>query len=209
MHINSHMISEPLKVMYKSYQGTLREEGVDEAEDIITGHAIGATVSALAAGWLPGAGATVATVANIGFIWSMYYRLNTALGISLPKNVLKSIASGIAATISANIISLLVVGTVVSFIPGIGSIAASIIAGACTFSVVLVAAVIYIKMLTKLFKAKADFGYITAEEAKEYARNVSREENVDDMIKEANRIYKQARRDGEFSNGSNVKPMND
>ncbi len=140
---------------------------VDEA---IEKNCIGAAASSLAAGLLPGIGSVAATAICVGFIWRMYYQINQALGIRLSKNFLKSIASALLTNLLTGLGGIIVLeaaATVISLIPGIGSVGAAILLAAVDYGLVYVAGLVYVKMLTNLFQAKKDINQMTAEEVSE------------------------------------------
>ena len=190
----------------KLYNNTLKEVGAEEIGEIISVHALGSAASGLASGWIPGAGGTVATIASIGFVWSMYYRINKKLNISISKTILKSLASAILTNIAGSAIALVsgtVIATVLSF-TGIGNFASSLIMGALNYAVVLVSGIIYMKLLVGLFKAKNDPSAMSAEDLKSVASEIIRDEDINEMLKKASSEYKRAFKSGKVSGKENI-----
>jgi hypothetical protein len=70
-----------------------------EIADIVKFHSAGA--AAVASGWVPGFGGLAAVGINAGFIWTMYGRINSKIGLPFSENVVKSIATGIATNLAA------------------------------------------------------------------------------------------------------------
>jgi hypothetical protein len=201
--MNSSIIAHALKDVLKNFPQAQKEfigdSGAKEIEDIIINHAIGAAAASAASGWIPGAGGTVALMAAVGFIWSMYYRINQRAGISISKNKLKSLASAVITNIAASAAALIAgvaASTVISFIPGIGSGVASIVMAALDYGVVMVSGIVYLKLLTKLFKAHGNISDISADELKRTASDVIKNEDVSSMLKDAQKEYKNARKTG-------------
>ena len=139
----------------------------DEVKNAIVENSVGAAASSLAAGFLPGLAAVAATAVSAGFIWRMYYKINQALGISISKNVLKSLASGLLTNLVAGLGGVVVAdaaATALSLLPGLGSISASVLLAAVNYGLVYVSGLVYMKMLTGIFQAKADISKMTESE---------------------------------------------
>jgi uncharacterized protein (DUF697 family) len=212
MHIGSHMIAHVLKEFDKSQREFLGEVGANEIGDIVINHAIGAAAASAASGWIPGAGGTAALMASVGFIWSMYYRINQRIGISISKNKLKSLASAVVSNIASAAMSLILgilASTVLSFIPGVGNVAASIIMAALDYGVVFAAGIMYLKMLTKLCKEGANLNNLSETDLKNAAKTVIDSEDVSKIIKDAKEEYKTARENGTITGNEEVKLEDD
>ena len=118
-----------------------------ELSEVIKQHALLGT----AAGMIPIPGADLAAlVANT---WTMYVRINNVVGVSFGDNVLKSIASGVIANLASLIpgIALAVgAGTLLKFIPGIGTVGGMVIGAAANVAIMYVAGMVYVKSLEVL-----------------------------------------------------------
>jgi hypothetical protein len=55
----------------------------------------------VASGWVPGFGGLAAAGISARFIWTMYGRINSKIGLPFSENVVKSIATGIATNLAA------------------------------------------------------------------------------------------------------------
>lgn len=77
----------------------------------------GATASVMAAGVIPGAGSTIATGIEIGFVWSMYYRICMKLGVNIKKDLVKSLGSAFITNLAGTIAAQLIAGTALSIVP--------------------------------------------------------------------------------------------
>lgn len=171
-----------------------------EIADIIKFHSKGAAVAALASAWVPGAGGVVAITVNAYFIWSMYSRLGSKLGLPFGKNVLTSLASGVATNLAANVVGAIAVSTALSLIPGIGSVGADFIMGATCYALTLAAGYIYLKIMTKLFKKGVDFSTVTEQDLKDMAASAAKEGDIREIIKEAKTDFRKKKKQGEFDN---------
>ena len=181
-----------------------------EIANIVEKHSIGAAAASLGVAWLPGAGATAAMAACAGFVWSMYFRINSKIGVPFSKNIIKSLATAIGANLAAGAISSVVVSSVLSFVPGIGNIAASALMAGVAFSLTWSCGLVYLKVLTRFAEANVDLGKVGEEDLKAMAKDVIAKENVKEMMKQAKNRFKEAKERGDIrKDGNNVKPMDE
>lgn len=188
-------IKEMVRILGK--QGSSMIKSCDEVKQAIIKNSIGAAASSLASGFLPGVGATVATAISVGFIWRMYYQINQTLGISVSKNILKSVASALLTNLLTGLGAILfadIAATVLSLIPGLGSFSAAALVGAANYGLVYVSGLIYIKMLTGLFKAKKDISFMSPDEIATYMKTTL-DENKDEIKEEFKEAKKSAVKD--------------
>lgn len=109
---------------------------VDLAQ-IVKTHALGAAASGVGVAWLPGVGSGASLVAMVGFIWSMYFRINHRLGLKFSKVAVKSLASAVLSNLMQSALSIVgsvALATALSF-TGIGNAASSLIMAALDYSV--------------------------------------------------------------------------
>ncbi len=208
LHAATRTLTRELPHLYRDF---IRDVKAEDIEEIINVHAMGAAAAGLASGWIPGGGGVAASVAAVGFIWSMYYRINKKIGLPMSKNILKSLGAAVLANISGAAMSLaggIALATALSF-TGIGNVAASIIMAGLDYAIVLVSGVIYLKLLVGLFKAGKDPQRMTADDLNKAAANVMKQEDVGQMFKEAQSAYKQARKSGEATGKESVELEND
>jgi len=170
-----------------------------EIANIVKFHSKGAAAAALAIGWLPaGAGSIAAQASCGGFIWTMYGRINSKIGVSLSKNILKTAGAGILTNLAAAAVSGTAVSAALSLIPGIGSIGASAVVGATSYAMALASGIMCLKILTKLFKAGQDPSHLSAEAIKKEAELLSKNENLKDLVKSAAADFETAEENGEL-----------
>ena len=170
----------------------------EEIAEIVKFHAKGAAVSALGSAWIPGVGGTAAVAISAGFIWSMYGRINKKLGLPLSENILKTLASGVATNLAAAAIASIAVSTALSIVPGIGWLGASAIMGGVCYALTLGSGFVYLKILTRLFRAGKKPEEMTADDLKKVAKDVVDQENIKDVMKNAKKEFKSARARGEI-----------
>jgi hypothetical protein len=181
---------DALKKTLEFSHHVIAENFSKDIADIVTSHSAGAAASALASGWIPGAGAGIATTISAGFIWSMYARINSTCQIPFSENVMKSLASGLATNLVSYILGGLAMSTLFSFFPGVGSIGASVIIGGTCYALTLASGIIYLKILTKLMNSGVDLSNVTEEELKAKAADITQTMNIKETLENAKKEYK-------------------
>lgn len=165
----------------------------NEADDIVKSvinHAVAAAGAAALSGCVPGAGSTIAASVSIGIIVKMYVSLGNMLGIHLGNGMLKALASAIVADLAGSVVAMLAVSTVLSFIPGLGTLGAAGITGLTSFCYVYLAGVIYITIVGKIVGSGKSVNSMTEEELKEAARQAAGSMDMKKAVKEATSAYK-------------------
>jgi uncharacterized protein (DUF697 family) len=140
-----------------------------ELSDIIKQHALAATGIA----FIPVPVLDVAAV--VANIWTMYARLNSAIGVSFSENVVKSIASGVAANLVSAIPAAvlgIVAESVLKFIPGLGTMGGIAVGAAANVAMLYVAGKVYLKSLEILVHSHQP---LTEENIKKAAADVTRD----------------------------------
>lgn len=177
--------------------------------ELISQHAIGASVAALGSAWIPGAGGTAALLASGGFVWSMYYRIGSKIGMPFTKNILKSVATGVCTNIATSVVATFAASTLLSLIPG-GGIASSVIMAFPCFALTWASGSIYIKTLTLFAERNIDLSELSEEELGEATKSVLADCDVDELMAEAKREFKAAKAKGQISkNASTVSKFED
>lgn len=170
----------------------------DEIEKIVINHSLGAAASAVASGWIPGVGGAVASGIGLGFTLSMYCRLCKNSNIPLNKNKLKAIASVAIAEIAAYLAVVIAAETLLTFVPGLGNLGASVIAGICNFAMVYIAGILFLKLMLSFTKKNRDIASMSVEELKSAMKCEANEDFIKDMYKEAKTVYKFAKKDSQY-----------
>lgn len=160
-----------------------------EIADIVKTHSAGAAAAGVASGWIPGAGGLAAAGICAGFIWTMYGRINSKIGLPLTENVVKSIGTGIATNLAAYFVGGLITSTVFSILPGIGSVGASVVVGGTSYALTLASGYVYLKALTNLFLSGHDPTTMDADSIKRAADHVVANENMKTVISDAKSSY--------------------
>lgn len=175
-----------------------------EIADIVEKHSIGASAAALGVAWLPGAGSTAALAASAGFVWSMYFRINSKIGVPFSKNIIKSVATAIGANLAAGAASTVFFSTVLSLpcFLGLGNVAASAIMASVSFALTWSCGLVYLKVLTRFAEANIDFDTVDEDDLKTVADEVLAEEDVKKMMKQAKDQFKKAKARGAIRKGA-------
>lgn len=143
----------------KAANKTIDEHLPEKLAGIVKTHSGLAVGSALIP--IPG-GDVAAAVANI---WTMYIRINKELNLSFAEVALKSLAAGVLTNLAAYQAGMVIGGSLLKFIPGLGTVGGAVVMGATIYSVTLVSSIVYMTALTKLFKVKAS-GTFSSEDLK-------------------------------------------
>ena len=198
LHALRHSIPEAQESMHTYF----RDHQIEAAEKTIMVCATVAAASGVAAGWFPGVGSIVAIGTMTVTVWTMYVKVNKDLGISIKKNLLKFIASAFVSNLAANVGSVaawLGIAFLLSLIPGGGSVPSAIINGIMGFVVTYASAILYINLLTKMFKAKGSVDAFTdKDELKTMIDEVNQEADLKGIVKEAKAEYKKAKKSGDL-----------
>ena len=178
--------------------------------EIVKTHALGAAASGIGVAWLPGVGSGAALAAMAGFIWTMYFRINYRLGLKFSKVAMKSLASAVLSNLMQGAVS--VVGSValatVLSLTGIGNAASSLIMAALDCSVVMVGGILYLKLLNGLMGAGTDPSEMTPREIEIKMDDVMKGENIESLLRNESRKYKEGRKNGTITGNETVEITN-
>ena len=175
--------------------------------EIVKFHTRGGVACGLASAWIPGAGGTIASVGAVGFIWSMYVRINEAIEMPFSDNVLKIIATGVATNLASAAAVNIIVSSAFSLFPGIGTVAATVLTGATMYAVTLSAGYLYFKLMTELFKSGLDLNNISINSLKDMALNLANSDDIKSFFKGASKEFKEKNKQGEFGDRNSDEPQ--
>jgi uncharacterized protein (DUF697 family) len=136
---------------------------------------------------IPGADIAAASVN----IWTMYVRINKELGLPFSENALKSLAAGMATNLAGNAVGM-IAGSLLKFIPGVGSVGGAVIMGGTVYAITITAGIVYMRAVAKLLNSKSA-DRISADDLREAAETVSRSSDIQDIMKAAKKNYKAER----------------
>lgn len=173
---------------------------------IVRQHAFASTAVSIASA-VPGAGAIACIACQTAVVYSMYVRMNNALGIRLSKNIVKSVASAVIANIATNAATLIggvVASSVLSMIPGVGSAASTILMGGIGYATVMISGIVYAKMLTSLARNKKSVENMSEAEIKEAVKAELNKRNINQDIKNFAREYKLEKKNGTINSEETI-----
>lgn len=200
--MSSAHLYHALKALQEATHNVIQQEDLEKVEKTIQTCAIVAAATGIGSGMLPGTGGVVMTVASVAAIWTMYGKINEKLGISISGNALKSLASAMLTNIIAGAgayIAALVATTIISFIPILNFLALpaeAIIAYVAVFA----SGVLYIKFLTKVFKAQGCFVVEEGAKMDQFVKDVIREIDMRSVINDAKQSYDNDKKAGNINN---------
>lgn len=198
MSIDDLLLSEAqhmIEAMDKQVDGLFPQD----IADIVKYHSKGAAASALASAWIPGAGGTVAVATSAGFIWSMYARIGKKIDLPFGKNILKSLATGAATNLVVGVVTAVAVSTVLSFMPVLGSVGASVIMGATCYALTIASGYVYLKITKNLFRKGIDLSTVSEQDLNNMLVSATKESDIREVIKEAKADFHIKKKRGEFN----------
>lgn len=181
-------------------------EQLEEVKKTINTFAVYSAATGLAANVVPSVGGLAAVAAQTGLVWSLYVKINKALKIDSSENVMKFVGSALLSNLILNAGTLILgyaAATVLSIIPIFGQITAALLDGALGFILIYAAAVLYLKLLTKVMKVQGNFEMKESEETKEFVKDVIKDTDLKSLIREAKDAYKEAKARGEIDKVKN------
>lgn len=180
-----------------------------EIADCVIQHAAAGGVASMAAGAVPAAGTAIALAIATGAVWGMYIRICKMIHVELRKDMLKFLASAVMSNIAINLGAVIAAEVAFSLIPGAGIIGAGII----SFATVYIGGILFLKILTGLFKAKAtNWDDLSEEELKASVQAAAENTNVKAVFAEAKNMFKDMQKNGSLdkaAEGTDINPEDD
>ncbi len=180
-----------------------------EIADCVIRHSAACGVASMAAGVLPAAGTAISVAIATGAIWAMYIRISKMIEVELRKDMLKVLASAAISNIVFNLGAVIAGEIALSFIPGAGIICSGII----SFAMVYIAGILFLRILTGLFKAKfSNWDNLSEEELKDAAQAAAKNTNMKEIFAEAKNIFKDMRKNNTLNTtaeGTDIDPEDD
>jgi len=185
---SDHMLMEAALELVKKFDKMADEHLPEKIVETVKFHSKGAAGAGVASGWIPGAAGLALAGVTAGFVWRMYAKINQELGIPFSENLVKSLAGGVTTNLASYAVGSIVISTIFSIFPGIGSVGATAIVGATSYALTLASGYIYMKALISL--ANIDGLNVSEEQLKEVTEKVIAETDVNNIIKQAKDSYK-------------------
>ncbi|WP_193198667.1 hypothetical protein [Nostoc sp. MG11] len=135
--------------------------------------------------------------------WTMYARINSALGISLSKNILKSVASAIGTNVLSVIPGMIlgsVGGSILKMFPVLGTAGGMVVTGATFYAISTVMGWTYLKAITFLVSSNAP---INEENLKVATKQVTKDKDfIRDIYNSAKSDFKEEQEDSDHTGDS-------
>lgn len=200
MSIPAGVLGKALQELDRSMRNSLDGTKIEQIKNTIGDYAIAAAVASGVAGVAPGFAGVAAALTQAGFVWATYVKINKTLGISMSEHTAKFIGSAIVTnliTSAGAFVAVLIGSSVVSIIPG-GQVVSVAMNAALGYIIVYVSAIIYLKLITRMMQLDGTLKVSESDDTKHIIRDIIKESNIKDMVKEGKAAYKQAKKDGSF-----------
>ena len=207
MSIPPGVLGKALQDLDKSMRNSLNGTKIEQIKDTIGNYAIAAAIASGVAGIAPGFAGVAAALTQAGFVWATYVQINKTLGISMSENTAKFIGSAVVTnliTSAGAFVAVLIGSSIVSIIPGAQVVSVAMNA-ALGYTIVYVSAIIYLKLITRMMQPDGTLKVSESDDTKHIIRDIIKESNIKDMVKEGKAAYKQAKEDGSIDKAKKAK----
>lgn len=208
MNIPAGVLAKALQELDRSMRHSLDGTQIEQIKDCIGNYAIAAAVASGVAGVAPGIAGVAAVLTQAGFVWATYVKINQKLDISMSENTAKFIGSAIITNLVTNagaFVAMLVGSTLLSFIPIAGTAAAIALNASLGYVLVYAAAVIYLKLITRMVQPDGTLHVAESDDTKHIIRDIIKDTDIKEIVKEGKEAYKQAKDDGSLDKAKNAK----
>lgn len=200
------LLAKACQELDKSMQGMLGDTQIASISETISGYAIAAAIASGVAGVAPGVAGVAAALMQAGFVWATYVKINKTLNISMSENTAKFIGSAIVTnlvTSAGAFVAVLIGSSILSIIPVAGQAASVALNAALGYVIVYVSAIIYLKLITRMMQPDGTLKVSESDDTKHIIRDIIKESNIKEMIKEGKASYKKAKEDGSIDQAKN------
>ena len=207
MNIPPGALAKALQDLDRSMRNSLDGTKIENIKNTIGDYAIAAAIASGVAGVAHGFAGVASALTQAGFVWATYVKINKTLGISMSENTAKFIGSAIVTnliTSAGAFVAVLIGSSIVSIIPGAQVVSVAMNA-ALGYTIVYVSAIIYLKLITRMMQPDGTLKVSESDDTKHIIRDIIKESNIKDMVKEGKVAYKQAKKDGSFDRAKNIK----
>lgn len=208
MNIPAGVLAKALQELDRSMRHSLDGTQIEQIKDCIGNYAIAAAVASGVAGVAPGIAGVAAVLTQAGFVWATYVKINQKLDISMSENTAKFMGSAIITNLVTNagaFVAMLLGSTLLSFIPIAGTAAAIALNASLGYVLVYAAAVIYLKLITRMVQPDGTLHVAESDDTKHIIRDIIKDTDIKEIVKEGKEAYKQAKDDGSLDKAKNAK----
>ena len=186
-------------------KGALSGTKIENIAGIINKYAIYSAVAQMAS-LTGGLGSVVALVTQTGLVWTTYVKINKELGISMSDNTMKFIGSAVLTNLIANAGMYLVAmatAWLIGMIPVL-NFAAIAVEVVIAYVLIYATALIYLKLLTEVMRAKGSYEMEESEDTKDLIKKIVKETDIKGVVKEGRDAFKEAKDSGELERVKNA-----
>ena len=183
----------------KALRGSLNGTKIESVTEAISHYAIASAIASMAAAVIPGAGGVAAALAQTGFVWATYVKINKAIGLSMSAETAKFLGNAIATNIITGFGALLaghLIAGVLALIPVFGSTGAALAEGAIGYGFIYAAAYIYLKLISRVVKPDGSIDVSDEDSTKKIIEDIMKREDMKGLFKEGAKQFKEAQTSG-------------
>jgi hypothetical protein len=147
-----------------------------------------------------GIGSVVAFLTQTGLIWTTYVKINKELGVSMSENTMKFIGSAVLTNLIANAgiyLVAMVTAWLIGMIPVL-NFAAIAVEVVIAYVLIYASALIYLKLLTEVMRAKGSYELEESEDTKDLIKKIVKDTDIKGVVKEGRDAFKEAKDSGEL-----------
>lgn len=174
---------------------------LEDIRQTINQYAIASAVASIGVAFVPGTGGVAAALAQSGFVWATYVKINKTMGISMSEEVVKFLGAAMITNLMANY-GVLLIGHIlaefVSCIPLFGGVLAAVAEATIGYVLIYACAIIYLKLICKMVGKDGTITVPNREKAEKTIKELMQNEDIAAIFNEAKEEFNKARRDGSF-----------
>jgi hypothetical protein len=195
----SPLLYAAFKELQDASKGALTGTKIESISGIINKYAIYSAVAQMAS-LAGGIGSVVALLTQTGLIWTTYVKINKELGVSMSENTMKFIGSAVLTNLIANAgiyLVAMVTAWLIGMIPVL-NFAAIAVEVVIAYVLIYASALIYLKLLTEVMRAKGSYELEESEDTKDLIKKIVKDTDIKGVVKEGRDAFKEAKDSGEL-----------
>lgn len=185
----------------KAMQGTLNGTKIAGISETISHYALASAVASMLAAVIPGGGGVLAALAQAGFVWATYVKINKTIGLSMSQETAKFIGSAVVTNLVTGYGALLITHAaagILALIPVAGTALAAAAEAAVGYCLIYAAAYIYLKLVSRVVKPDGSINVSDKDSTKKIIEEIMQREDMKGLFKEGSKQFKEAKKNGEF-----------
>ena len=201
----SPLLYAAFKELQDASKGALTGTKIESISGIINKYAIYSAVAQMAS-LTGGIGSVVAFLTQTGLVWTTYVKINKELGISMSENTMKFVGSAVLTNLIANAgiyLVAMVTAWLIGMIPVL-NFAAIAVEVVIAYVLIYASALIYLKLLTEVMRAKGSYELEESEDTEDLIKNIVKDTDIKGVVKEGRNAFKEAKDSGELERIKNA-----